>query len=277
MSNRIKKETAGFGANIGLKYKLIILVSLLYTVFAAIVNYMTFSNASGALLKETLSVMISNLTQINNNINYNAKHHEIALNAFCSASKLDHYLTSRQADNEEEFLVELKQSILSFKGANPNVIDLKIFTYNENLPTDDYTVFDIGSFRTASLLNDILDVASGVSRNEPSMYSSTVWSNVGDGTWNKFGYIPAVYCYKALYDDARLKPIAIIRMDVTMQSVFSGIEAERLSKNLPGEFFVANTNANIISSSADVRLGLYQYKSRVQEAVKRREEQGYFN
>ncbi len=276
--NKTRKEHRfwAYTNNISLKYKLIIVVSLLFIAFASVVNYMTFNNASNALLEETLNLMIANMTQINNSINSNAEYHAVALNAFCSASNLSHTLTTRRVENEQQYIADLKESILIFKDTNPHVIDLKIFAYNQSLPMDDYSLFGIESFKVDSLLEEILSVNKGLDENDPKIYSSTIWSSVGDGTWNKFGYIPAVYCYKVLYEDTVQTPIAILRMDVTADSLFSGLKAERVNQGLPGEFFVANANGNVIYSSAIQRLGLYQYKSRIEELIKLGDDQGYF-
>ncbi len=262
--------------DISLKYKLIIVVSALFVVFACTVNYMTFANARKYLLNENLNLMIANLTQINSGINYNAKHSEVSLNSFSSADRLKQTLSQQNVENRAEFIDEIKLSLLSFKSSTPNVVDLKIFTYNENLPTDDFTIFHISKFKNTSLLEEIVDMTSGVDTTFSGTYTNTVWSNIGDGTWNKFGYIPSVYCFTVLYDDSTLKPLAVLRMDVTMESVFSGLEAEKEKRSLPGEFFVANANANIIYSSAGQRLRLNQYKARVQSVVAQGDEEGYF-
>src|SRR5690606_8986975 len=72
---------------------------------------------------------------------------------------------------------------------------------------------------------------------------------------------PSIYCYKVVFNEVNDKPMAVLRVDVTSESIFDAINSVEFGKL--GVVFVAKTNGNLIYFNENSRKGLGNFKERV--------------
>lgn len=253
--------------NIRIRNKILISIGSSIIFFVLIISFFTFKRVESIVNLESGNAMMQILDQINSNIDYNIKKSEVSINSFYSGGEIKSLIAANPKLYEDRlaYLRAVKNQIFNFKNTNDNVTDLRIFSYNKDIPNDDTSVYSISEIENQPWLKGLF-----VNIDSDFFY----WTNAGDGTWNKFSYIPTIYCYKAVFNDLNYRPLAVLRMDISLENIFDAINSVKFGKS--GVVFVAKENGNLIYFNNKSRLNLGDFKAKIAEVVARKESEGSF-
>lgn len=253
--------------NIKIRNKILISIGSSIIFFVLIISFFTYKKVESIVNLESGNAMMQILDQINGNIEYNIKKSEVSINSFYSGGEIKSLVVANPKIYEDRlaYLRAIKNQIFNFKSINDNVTDLRVFSYNQDIPIDDTSVYGISEIENQPWFKDIF-----MNADSDFFY----WTNVGDGTWNKFSYIPTTYCYKAVFNDLNYRPLAVLRMDISSEYIFDAINSVKFGKS--GVVFVAKENGNLIYFNNKNKLNMGNFKAKIAEVVAKNESQGSF-
>ena len=254
--------------NIKLRDKILILLFLTVVIFVAFISSFTFMKVKSIINDESGEMMLNILDQTNKSINNNINICEVSLNAFYSGGEIESLLTENNKilDDRNSFLRAIKNQIFSFKRLNESVTDLRFFCFNQNIPKDETSVFSASEIENQTWAKKLLEA-----NNQSNAF---YWTNAGDSSWNKFNYLTTIYCYKPIFNETDGSPLAILRMDIYSEDIFSLIDTVSFGKN--GVAFVAKGNGNLIYYSKESTGKLGDFKSKIAAIVAKGSQEGSF-
>lgn len=177
------------------------------------------------------------LKQINNNIDYRINNLEVSFNSFYAGERFEDLLLEGDYDYEDMlvYFEAVKKQIETFRRVNEDILDIRIFSYDDHIPWDNYSLFSAGE-----IMNE--DWARNLLRGKES--EDFYWTDRYDDT----GYLVRddsnLYCYTAVFNVRKNNPLAILRMDVDKNKIFKALDTVTLGKE--GVVFVVKGDGSLI-------------------------------
>lgn len=253
--------------NLKIRTKIFIFLVVALVFFILLFSFFTFKKMEMVINEESGASMIQVLEQINNNIDYNIRKCEISFNSFYAGGRFNSLIPEAINDYNDMlfYFKAVRNQVSTFKKVNEDITDLRVFSFDDSIPWDNTSIFSAGEISnelwTKSLLHD-------------NWSYRFYWTNIKDETGNKSGYINSIYCYTAVFNEKNLSPLAILRLDVDREKVFSAIKTVAFGKS--GVVFAAKDNGDLIYYNPSKKQYLGDFKSKIKSVVLKGENKGAF-
>ena len=223
--------------NIRLRTKIFLYLTVCIFVTILILSFSVFDKSESGLNSEYGETTLQVLKQINNNIDYRINNLEVSFNSFYAGERFEDLLLEGDYDYEDMlvYFEAVKKQIETFRRVNEDILDIRIFSYDDHIPWDNYSLFSAGE-----IMNE--DWARNLLRGKES--EDFYWTDRYDDT----GYLVRddsnLYCYTAVFNVRKNNPLAILRMDVDKNKIFKALDTVTLGKE--GVVFVVKGDGSLI-------------------------------
>ncbi len=223
--------------NIRLRTKIFLYLTVCIFVTILILSFSVFDKSESVLNSEYGETTLQVLKQINNNIDYRINNLEVSFNSFYAGERFEDLLLEGDYDYEDMlvYFEAVKKQIETFRRVNEDILDIRIFSYDDHIPWDNYSLFSAGE-----IMNE--DWARNLLRGKES--EDFYWTDRYDDT----GYLVRddsnLYCYTAVFNVRKNNPLAILRMDVDKNKIFKALDTVTLGKE--GVVFVVKGDGSLI-------------------------------
>lgn len=223
--------------NIRLRTKIFLYLTVCIFVTILILSFSVFDKSESVLNSEYGETTLQVLKQINNNIDYRINNLEVSFNSFYAGERFEDLLLEGDYDYEDMlvYFEAVKKQIETFRMVNEDILDIRIFSYDDHIPWDNYSLFSAGE-----IMNE--DWARNLLRGKES--EDFYWTDRYDDT----GYLVRddsnLYCYTAVFNVRKNNPLAILRMDVDKNKIFKALDTVTLGKE--GVVFVVKGDGSLI-------------------------------
>lgn len=223
--------------NIRLRTKIFLYLTVCIFVTILILSFSVFDKSESVLNSEYGETTLQVLKQINNNIDYRINNLEVSFNSFYAGERFEDLLLEGDYDYEDMlvYFEAVKKQIETFRRVNEDILDIRIFSYDDHIPWDNYSLFSAGE-----IMNE--DWARNLLRGKKS--EDFYWTDRYDDT----GYLVRddsdLYCYTAVFNVRKNNPLAILRMDVDKNKIFKALDTVTLGKE--GVVFVVKDDGSLI-------------------------------
>ncbi|MBU9725895.1 cache domain-containing sensor histidine kinase [Diplocloster modestus] len=237
MKQRSIEMVRSMANNIRLRTKIFLYLTVCIFVTILILSFSVFDKSESVLNSEYGETTLQVLKQINNNIDYRINNLEVSFNSFYAGERFEDLLLEGDYDYEDMlvYFEAVKKQIETFRMVNEDILDIRIFSYDDHIPWDNYSLFSAGE-----IMNE--DWARNLLRGKES--EDFYWTDRYDDT----GYLVRddsnLYCYTAVFNVRKNNPLAILRMDVDKNKIFKALDTVTLGKE--GVVFVVKGDGSLI-------------------------------
>lgn len=209
-------------AGMTISRKILILVTFSVILLTLSTGIISYARMASALVTETSSKMHEVLKQININVSHSIEQQENEMQRFLTNLDSENFLLKEKIITGEDE-IHLKNSIIKLKQNSDYLIDARLFT--------DFHVGESSVIYSKGLLQSHHDI--------PQLTEKPfVWTVVSDKTWNKFAYLPAIYCYTSTNEND------IWRFDISADKIFQSVVVSNFGSN--GTVLVAKDNGSLV-------------------------------
>jgi two-component system, sensor histidine kinase YesM len=250
---------------IKIRTKILVLLGTSLIFFILLFSLFAFGKMETVIKREFGDSMIQVLEQINNNIDYKIKTNELSLQSFYSGERINSLVPLDLKDYIEIlfYFKNIKKLMATFKTVNEDIKDIRMFSFDDRVPWDNSSIYSGGEIQNERWVKALLD------KKEPIEF---YWTNIKDGTWNRFNSKPTIYCYTAVFDQMDRKPLAIIRFDVSTDTIFNAVN--RFTYGKSGVVFIAKENGDLIYYNIAKESELGNVRSKISKVVASGEYEG---
>lgn len=213
--------------------KIRVLVTIAVLVFTLTTGALTYSRMAAALEAESSVKMSEVLRQVDINIAHSLRECEKEISRFLGQPEIERFAGQLHEESSAESMAHARQSVVTLKQSSGYFVDARLFTYG---PQDNVDIV----FST-ELLGSHQDLYQLQQR-------PYVWTNVSDQSWNKFAYVPVIYCY-AKDPLAGEADNSVWRFDLSAQRIFESVSNANFGSD--GTVLVAKPNGSLIFFNRD--------------------------
>jgi two-component system sensor histidine kinase YesM len=253
--------------NLKIRTKLFLFLAISIVTFTILLSFVMFKKMENVLNRETGNSMMQVLDQINNNIDYNINEFEISMKSFYAGDRFDALVPEVINDYNDMLLYfeAVRNQITTFRNVNEDINDLRVFSFDDKIPWDNAAIFSASEISNDPWVKPLLKF---------SPLGRFYWTNEKDGTWSKLSDKPLLSCYSTVFNDLDQRPMAILRLDVSTQRIFSSIDTVTFGKS--GMVFTAKDTGDLIYYDSSKKQYLGDYASKISEVVAKGDRKGAF-
>gem|GEM_PF-2702460 len=244
--------------NVKIRTKIFMFLGLSILIYTLLFSFLTFKRMENVIRNNYGDSLVQVFELINNNIDYNVNKFEISFNSFYAGNRFDSLIPTH-IENYNDMLVYFRavsNQISTYKRVNSDVLDLRIFSFDDAIPWDNSSIYSSGVIDNEPWIEPLLT---------DNFANSFLWSNEADDTGFRAGITDSVYCYTTVFDEQTNRPQAILRMDVDKKKLFAAIDTFALGRQ--GVVFVARENGDLIYSQGLTPEGLGNYRTKIDRVV----------
>ena len=144
--------------NIRLRTKIFLYLTVCIFVTILILSFSVFDKSESVLNSEYGETTLQVLKQINNNIDYRINNLEVSFNSFYAGERFEDLLLEGDYDYEDMlvYFEAVKKQIETFRRVNEDILDIRIFSYDDHIPWDNYSLFSAGEIMNEDWARNLL-------------------------------------------------------------------------------------------------------------------------